>query len=283
MWPGFRTTRQALGEIVDFGKHRVGNQTIAYIAGSVDRFTVGIFLGPLALGLYAIADRMVAALVNGIAGVISRVAFPVLAQRQKDRESFDSAAQEFLTVVNLITLPAFAGLAVVSFGVTNVLFSPQWASAAPLMAILSVAALVMPTNYVLVAATNALGRPDLVFKLSIAVLVLRVVACLLAAQIGLTAIALAKVIIAVVALPMFLFVINAAFRVEWLRLFNGVWMLIAAAGSMAGGLLVMKPVLQHASLVTALISEVALGILIYVALVWVLAPRTCRKLLQWQK
>jgi O-antigen/teichoic acid export membrane protein len=281
MWPGVRITPRALREIVDFGKHRVGNQFIGYIGRSFDRFAVGIFLGPVALGLYAVAERMVTALTNGIAGVLMRVAFPTLASKQEDRERFDASMQQFLTVANLIALPAFAGLAVTAAGMIDVLFSSKWMPAAPLMAILSLAALVMPTNYILAAATNALGRADLVFKLSMAMLTLRVVPCLIAAQVDVTAVAIAKTSTAVLTLPIFLFAVNDLFRARWLRHFSGVWIPIAATASMAAAVVLLDALLHDTGRVAALISEVLFGAAVYVAQVWVLAPQTCRKLLQW--
>jgi PST family polysaccharide transporter len=281
MWPGLRITPQSLREIVDFGKHRVGNEFIGYIGRSLDRFAVGIFLGPVALGLYAVAERMVAALTNGIAGVLMRVAFPTLASKQEDRERFDAAMQKFLTIANLIALPAFAGLAVTAPDMIDVLFSEKWMPAAPLMTVLSLAGLVMPTNYILVAATNALGRADLVFKLSMAMLVLRVVAYLVTAQIGVTAVAIAKTGTAAVALLIFLFAARNLFGARWLRHFRGVWIPIAATASMATAVVLIDPLLHDTGRVAALIGDVLFGAAVYAAQVWVLAPRTCRKLLQW--
>jgi PST family polysaccharide transporter len=281
MWPGMRITRQALREIVDLGKHRVGNQFVGYIGRSFDRFVVGIFLGPAALGLYAVAERMVVALTNGIAGVLMRVAFPTLASKQEDRESFDASMREFLTIANLIALPAFGGLAVIAADMIDVLFSAKWMPAAPLMAMLSLAALAMPTSYILAAATNALGRADLVFKLSMVMLVLRVVACLIAAQIDVMAVAIAKISTAALALPIFLFAARDLFRGSWLRHFRGVWIPLMATASMAAAVLLIGPLLHDTGRYAALISEVLFGAAIYVAQVWFLAPQTCRKLLQW--
>jgi PST family polysaccharide transporter len=107
--PGLKISREAFHDITGFGKHRVAQNIVAYVSLQSPRMIIGILLGPVALGLYSMAERLATALNNGISGVLQRVAFPVLSSLQNDRESFDRAMQDFLTFANLHRTPHFHG------------------------------------------------------------------------------------------------------------------------------------------------------------------------------
>jgi O-antigen/teichoic acid export membrane protein len=275
--PGVRLTRNALGDIIDFGKHRVSHQVVSYVSLQVDRLMIGVFLGPVALGLYAVAQRLVVALNNGISGVFQRVAFPVLSSHQEDSHAFQWAMREFLTVSNLIALPAFAGIAVTSYSLIDVMFTPSWMPAAPLLQILCFAAVPGPTNYILTAATNARGRSDLVLKLSLAVLTLRVATTLAAVQFNITAVAIVNAAVFLLSVPMFLMVANRLFASQWLWLFHGVWVPVLATTLMAAATLMISPLLPGTSTAVTLACQVLLGVATYAIFIRLLAPELLRK------
>jgi O-antigen/teichoic acid export membrane protein len=279
-WPGTRITRQALRDLIGFGKHRIAQQIVAYIGLQSSRILIGIFLGPTVLGLYSIAERIVAALNNGISGVLQTVAFPVLSSRQSDRSSFDWTMQKFLTFANLISLPMFVGLAVTSDRLVEVLFTPSWQPAALLLQILCIATLGGPTNYILMASTNALGRADIVLRLSLEVVAFRVAACFAAVQFSGTAVAAAVAISSLLSLPMFMFACNKLFAGKWLRLFRGVWVSVLATAVMAGTTLIVAPLLSDMNALLALAWQVFVGILTYTIAIGLGAPHLFRRVVR---
>lgn len=278
--PGLKVKRAALREILDFGKHRVGHQVVSYITMNFDRFVIGVFFGPAILGLYAIAERLVGALNNGFSGPIQRVAFPVLSARQHDRDAFDRAMREFLTVANLLSLPAIAGLAATSYALFAVAFTSSWAPAAILMQIICFAALATPSNYVLTAATNALGRPALVLRLSLAVLIMRAVGSLVGAQISVVAVAVANAIVILLSLPMFVVAGRNLFAGKWRHLFGGAWVPALATVLMAAAALAVPYLLAGVNTAVVLLCQVAVGVVAYAILIWILAPDLYKRALQ---
>ncbi|MGE0165795.1 MAG: lipopolysaccharide biosynthesis protein [Dongiaceae bacterium] len=275
--PGVRITRSALGDIVRFGKHRVAHQVVSYVSLQFDRLMIGIFLGPVVLGLYTVAQRLATALNNAISGVFHRVAFPVLSSRQEDRGAFEWAMREFLTVANLVALPAFIGLAVTSSALIGTMFTSSWLPAAALLQILCLAALAGPTNYILTAATNALGRADLVLKLSLAVMAVRVAVILAAAQFSVEAVAVANAGAMLLSVPMFLVAANRLFGGKWTWLFRDVWLPALATLLMAAATLMAGSLLPSPSSIVALACQVLVGIAAYVIFIRLLAPKLFRK------
>jgi len=278
--PGLRLSRRAFRDITGFGKHRVAQHVVAYLSLQWPRIVIGIFLGPVVLGLYSMAERLVAALNNGISGVLQRVAFPVLSSRQNDRRSFDRAMQDFMTFANLIALPVFMGIAVTSDRLIEVLLEPSWAPMSIVLQILCVAALAGPTNYILMAATNALGRADLVLRLSLVSAAIRVPAVLAAAQIDVMATAGTVAVISFLSVPMFMLWVNRLFARRWLRVFRGIWAPVVATALMTAAVLAVSPQMSGMTPITALASQVALGVAAYAIAIGVMAPGTYRKLVR---
>lgn len=276
--PGVKLSRRAFADITGFGKHRVAQHVVAYLSLQSPRIVVGIFLGPVVLGLYSMAERLVAALNNGISGVLQRVAFPVLSSRQNDRRSFDPVMRDFLTFANLVALPVFMGIAVTSDRLVEVLLEPSWAPTSIVLQILCVAALAGPTNYILVAATNALGRPDLVLRLSLVSAAIRVPAVLAAAQLDVTATAAAIAAISFLSVPMFMLWVSPLFAGRWRRLFQGLWAPLAATALMTVVVLAVSTQLSGMTPVAALACQVAAGVVAYAVAIGLMAPEACRRI-----
>ena len=195
--PGMRWSRRALADIVGYGRHRVGNQMIGFVVMQVDRFSTGLFLGPVAVGLFSTAERISTALISGLSGVLGRVAFPVLSARQADPAAFRQGLQDVLLVGNALAFPAFVGVALVSDDLVGLLFSAQWAGAAAPLALLALAGIPHASNYMLTAAVNARGRPDVAVRYSLVIMAMRLAASLVAAQHGLLAVAWANLVVTI--------------------------------------------------------------------------------------
>ena len=86
-------------------------------------------------------------------------------------------------------MPAFLGVFAVSGDLVGALFSPAWTGVAPVLAVLALAGLPQTTSYVLTAAINARGRPDIALRYSLVMMVLRLAASLAAAPYGILALA----------------------------------------------------------------------------------------------
>jgi PST family polysaccharide transporter len=262
--PGFRLTRAALADIVSFGKHRVGHQVVGYFIGQFDRVIIGFFLGPIVLGFYSLAERIVTAFTNGITGVVARVAFPVLSGYQRDEGAFRASVRQFVTWTSVISLPIFLGLSATSTELLAVLLPASWLPAAPILKVLCLTGLISPLTWVLAAAINACGRSDLVFRNTLVVLGLRVVAGLIAVQISVLAVAIANVVVIVLSLFVLMAMSDALFRGRWPYFFGNLWVPLGVAGAMVALTMLSGMALGQASALLALATKVLIGVVIYV-------------------
>lgn len=270
--PGFALSGTALRRVVSYGRHRVGNQLVGFVVMQADRFSVALLLGPVAIGIYAVAERIAAAFVNGLAGAAARAALPVLSARQADREGFGRSLGELLLVLNLIAMPAFAGMALVSTELLAVLMDERWARAARPLALLALSGIPYTLTYLLSTAANARGRPELPFRVNLQVLPIRLAASLAAAPLGLMAVALANLVVTLLYAAMLLRavrrvvpeVVAATRRGLLLPATATAWMILVTVAT--GSLL---PPLDP---IERLLAEVAVGVVAYAAAVLALAP-----------
>lgn len=262
--PGLHVTRAALADIVSFGKHRVGHQVVGYFIGQFDRIIIGFFLGPVVLGFYSLAERIVTAFTNGVTGVVVRVAFPVLSGYQRDEDGFRASVRQFVTWTSVISLPIFLGLSATSVEILSVLLPASWLPTAPILRVLCLTGLISPLTWVLAAAINARGRSDLVFRNTLVVLGLRVVASLIAVQISVLAVAVANVIVIVLSLFVLMAMSDALFHGRWPYFFGNLWTPLGVAVAMLALTILSGLALGHASAPFALVTKVLVGFVIYV-------------------
>jgi hypothetical protein len=125
---------------------------------------------------------------------------------------------------------------------------------------------------VLTAATNALGFPKTVLKISIIVLVIRWVASLIAAQFDVETVAFANACVYIASLPVFLIVANDLYRDRWSWLFGAVPGPLAAAIVMAIVTYAVGRLLTGVPAIEMLVVQVLTGVASYVLCLKLFAP-----------
>ncbi|MDO9709710.1 oligosaccharide flippase family protein [Paracraurococcus lichenis] len=276
--PGLDFSRQALADIVDFGKHRMGNQVLGFVVTQIDRVTAGLFLGAVTIGLFSLAERIANALTGGLSGVVERVGFSAFSARQSEPEALRQALRDVMFLANVLAMPAFVGLAAVSGDVVGALFSASWAGAAPVLALLALAGIPHATNYVLTAALNARGRPDLALRYSVVIMALRLVASLVAAPQGIVALAAANLAVTAASTGIVLAVVRHHLPgAAGLAARAALRPALAAGGMVLAieGLALLLPPIAPALL---LAGKVAIGAAAYAGLLLLLAPQALRRL-----
>lgn len=271
--PGLRCGRRALADIVGYGRHRVGNGLIGFVVMQVDRFSAGLFLGPVAVGLYSTAERIATALIGGLSGVVGRVAFPVLSARQADPAAFAAGLGDVLLVGNALAFPAFVGLALVSGDLVGLLFSAQWRDAAAPLALLALAGIPHASNYMLTAAVNARGRPDVAVRYSLVIAAMRLAASLGAAPHGILAVAWANLVVTAGSTGVVVMFTRRHLPGAATLVLGSLWAPALATAGMAGAVLAAGVLLPGAALAALLPAKVAAGALVYAVVLLPLARR----------
>lgn len=187
--PGRAVSRSSFVELIRFGANVLGEKLALFASRRSDDFLIGLVLGPVALGLYTAAYRILLLLTETIIWTIEGVAFPLFSRLHGDAER---SRRAFYTVSQLclaVATPAFLALAVLAPELTRVAFGPRWAGAIPVMRLLALVGIPHAMTYFNKAVVNAAGRPDLSFRVAIVTGVVNVIGFALAVRWGIVAVA----------------------------------------------------------------------------------------------
>ncbi len=187
--PGRAVSRSSFVELIRFGANVLGEKLALFASRRSDDFLIGLVLGPVALGLYTAAYRILLLLTETIIWTIEGVAFPLFSRLHGDAERSKRA---FYTVSQLcfaVATPAFLALAVLAPELMRLAFGPRWAAAIPVMRLLALVGIPHAMTYFNKAVVNAAGRPDLSFRVAIVTGVVNVIGFALVVRWGILAVA----------------------------------------------------------------------------------------------
>lgn len=200
-WAGWRPGRAPSGrEIREVSG--MGAQVFAFTAANLaaqqaPALIIGPLLGPAALGRFAIAWRLVETAAALIATPLRFVAQSAFARLRQGGDGAEAAAGvralmgDAAEVAGLAALAGFGGLALLAGPVIALLFGPGWEEAGPVLAILCLTGGFLCLERVQTAFCLAAGRAGGLALLALAETAAGIAAMLLAAPLGLPAVAAA--------------------------------------------------------------------------------------------
>ena len=127
--PGLSFDRQALRELVGFGAFVSGTRIASYAVTNIDNLIVGKILGPISLGLYNLAYRLMLFPILRVADVVANVTMPALASLQDEPLRVAPAFHKAAKYVAVLCFPASLGIAVAAPVLIPALFGANWTAA----------------------------------------------------------------------------------------------------------------------------------------------------------
>jgi len=268
-WPRRQWSVAALGDLVGFGTNRVATRTLGYWSRHVDELLVGKILGVASLGLYTRAFNLIQVPVIYVSRAAARVLFPSLAEIQDDRERVRRTHLRTTGAVALATVPMCLGIAALAEPLVLGVFGAQWRDMIPLVRILSVAGLLQSITSLSASLFLSQGRPDLHLRVMLLQSVTTIVAVLVGRYWGITGVAVAYVLAAmIVTVPTLYF----AGRLVGLSIADVVARVTAvlAAGAIMAALVILVDhwALDAATALARLAVGIAVGATSYVAAIY---------------
>lgn len=158
---------QAVRELFRFSINLFGFNTINFWARNADNVLIGRFLGPVGLGVYDRAYRLMLLPISQICSVLGRVMFPVLSTIQHEPQRIKKIYLEAMGAISLLASPLMFGLLVTAEPFIKTIYGEKWIAAAPLVRILSTVGLLQafmnPTGWIYTSC----GRTDCMFKMGL--------------------------------------------------------------------------------------------------------------------
>ncbi|MGH3136355.1 MAG: lipopolysaccharide biosynthesis protein [Gaiellaceae bacterium] len=270
--PRFTFSYRHCRELLGFGSNVVGYRLLIYFTRHADELLIGAFLGPAALGLYAVGYRMLRMLVQVTSSLIDRVSFPLYSRLQDKPARLKNAFYKSTSFAALIAFPVFLGAAVLAPQVVDVLFGPKWADSVPVMQLLAFFGLVQVLTYLNGTTIKALGKPGWLVVIVGITAALKVLAFLVAVQFGLVAVAFAAVCVGYAVAPLYYFGVRRLVDIGIADYWRSLRVPLAGAILAAGTMLGLRYALVDARALVILGVAGAAGAAVYYAAVRLLAP-----------
>jgi PST family polysaccharide transporter len=112
--PGFRFSRRHARELLGFSTSVFAANLGGFVNRKADALLLGVFFGPVAVGLYRLADRFVEIVLELTVRPIGAVALPHFSRLQNDRDGLRDAVGSCLRTTVLATVPPLFVLAACS-------------------------------------------------------------------------------------------------------------------------------------------------------------------------
>jgi PST family polysaccharide transporter len=172
--PSLRFSRQDFRELFGFGIHVVGGDILNFFSRNIDNLLIGVVLGPVALGFYAVAYRVLDTSQSLLINAARKLVFPVFVRLQHDRERMRRAYSRMNRASSALTLPGYIGLALVAQEAIVVLFGNRWIDSGPVAAVLYLIGPVLTIQAFSGALFNAVGHPEVTLRFRLVTTVVNV-------------------------------------------------------------------------------------------------------------
>jgi O-antigen/teichoic acid export membrane protein len=258
-WADFRS-------LFGFGANIVAGDLLFYLGRNMDTLLIGTFLGPIALGTYAVGFRFLDASTAMLVTAARKLGFPTFARLQHDRDRLRRAYTRMSRAMAAVTLPGYVGLALVAEQAIVLLAGEQWRASGAIATVLILTGPAQAVQAYSGAVLNGIGHPEVTLRYRLLTATLNIAGFLVAVLVFRSVIAVA----AAYALRAY---VMAPIGLRWLETYAGipfrenVLRLRRIAGAtvlMAGAVLAAKVAIpESAGLFVSLAVEVAVGIAVY--------------------
>lgn len=187
--PRFVIDRNVAGSLMKFGASVTLIDIITQITDNIDYVIVGRFFGLVPLSVYTLAYRLPEMLLIGNLWVMGGVVFPAFSSIQDRPDDLRRGFLASVRVVELFAVPICLGLLIAADPIVRVVFGDQWLEAIPVLRVLAIYAWVYSLGYHVGGFYKAIGRPDILLRLSLLTLVIILPCLLLGARFGLIGVA----------------------------------------------------------------------------------------------
>lgn len=145
-WKPGRPSIKVEREILSFGANLTGFNLVNFFSRNLDNILIGKFSGPVELGYYDRAYKLLLFPLQNINQPLSRLMVPLLSRIQDDKQRFRELYLRTNWLLAFITVPGIAALTIAAEPVVSILFGERWLGVAPIFAWLGIAGLMQPVS-----------------------------------------------------------------------------------------------------------------------------------------
>lgn len=157
----------AIRPLIHYGRWVLVTGVTALVGSTLSQLAISRIEGAAALGLYFLAWRVAFLPIDAVSGVVSSVAFPMFARMREDVRGTAATFRTLLTGEAVVLVPGYALIIVLAPSLETVL-GERWEGTAPVVRILSIAAVTGILGELIGPLLMGRGRADRAFQLEAA-------------------------------------------------------------------------------------------------------------------
>ncbi len=177
-----------------FGLYQMGQRSINYFAGNIDKLLIGRLLGAEIFGYYSIAWNLMMRPMRAINPAIARVTFPIFSRIQNENERLKRGYLKVIELISFINIPIYLGMFAVADPLFRVYLGEGWGTSTDVFKILVFLGICYSFMNPLGSLLLAKGRADLGFGINVVWLLVAFFSVWLGSKWGIEGIALALVL-----------------------------------------------------------------------------------------
>jgi len=219
------------------------------------------------LGFYNRGEQFPALIVTNINGSIQSVMLPALSSQQDNRKRVKDMVRRSIVTSSFILFPMMVGLAVIAEPLVKILLTEKWLPCVPFLQISCVTYALWPIHTANLQAINALGRSDIFLKLEIIKKILGLAILGVTVFYGVYAIALGGLVSGVISTVINSYpntkLLNYRSKEQWKDIMPSLLL------SLVMGVVVYSIQLIGLSVWSTLLTQVCVGVILYLAIAWI--------------
>ena len=188
---------ERLKRLFNFGSKILLVNFIERIYNKLYQLVIGKFYTSEDLAFFDKGDNLSGKLISNVDYSISSVLFPVMSDKQNEKDNVKKIAKETLKINFYIVTPLLIGLAIVAEPLIKVVFTDKWLPAVPFVRIFCIIRLFVPINTININIIRSLGRSDIYLKQQSMKRILNILILILTAKYGVMVIAYGLIVNAI--------------------------------------------------------------------------------------
>jgi len=264
--PGLQVSWSDFRSLFSFGINIVAGDLVFYLGRNLDSVLVGTFLGPIALGVYAVGFRFLEASTAMLVTAARKLGYPTFSRLQDDRDRLRRAYERMSRALASVTLPGYVGLALIAEEAIVLLAGEPWRASGAVATVLILTGPAQALQAYSGAVLNAIGHPEVTLRYRFLTAVVNVAGFLVAVLVFRSVIAVAAAyalrayILAPVVLRWLESYADIPFRKNLLRLRR----IAVSTALMAVAVLIVKAVMPASTgLPLSLAVQIGVGVVVY--------------------
>lgn len=258
------------------GRVMMGN-AVRFGTEKLDSVIIGAALGPLMLGYYYMAQRLLTTVNFMTISLADNVMLPALSRMQNDETRLAQTFVSMIVAAAMLWVPFVAGLGLIAPHVVPLFFGHKWEPAVPVIMIVCITAFTQVLSRTTSQALLAIGRPAVNIVLNLIQFVIMVLLFLIGVRFGIGGAAWAYTAMSTAIVPFHLWALHRVVKVPIGQLLLEYAPVVVAGLIMSGAVLATGRVLSPAMGDWCLVGQIPIGSLVYVAALYCLTPRRVKE------